>query len=340
MSENKGKLAIYWAASCGGCEISILALNEKILDVTAAFDIVFCPCIMDTKARDIEKIPDKGIDVCLFNGSIRTSEQEYMARLLRQKSKVLVAFGSCAHEGCIPGLANVSNRDEIFETCYLDGPSTDNPAGTLPQPEVQVNGCHLTLPVFYDTVRTLGQTVEVDYYLPGCPPEAACIWDAVVAIIEGKLPPVGSVIGAQTTVCDECKRTREEKRIKEFKRTWQVIPDAEKCLLEQGLLCCGLATRAGCGALCPQVNSPCIGCYGPNAGVEDFGCRMMTALASVIDSTDPDEIERIIEEGIPDPVGTFYRFSLAHSLLRRSALVPDIQRHELPLPGAGAERSS
>ena len=58
MSENKGKLAIYWAASCGGCEISILALNEKILDVTAAFDIVFCPCIMDTKARDIEKTPD------------------------------------------------------------------------------------------------------------------------------------------------------------------------------------------------------------------------------------------------------------------------------------------
>jgi len=340
MSENKGKLAIYWAASCGGCEISILALNEKILDVTAAFDIVFCPCIMDTKARDVERMPDKGIDVCLFNGGIRTSEQEYMAQLLRRKSKVLVAFGSCASEGCIPGLANVTNRDEIFETCYGDALSTDNPSHTLPQPEVRVNGFHLTLPVFYDTVRTLGQTVEVDYYLPGCPPEAARIWDAVVAIIEGKLPPAGSVVGATTTVCDECRRTREEKRIKEFKRTWQVIPDAEKCLLEQGLLCCGPATRAGCGALCPEVNSPCIGCYGPNAGVEDFGCRLMTALASVIDSTDPDEIDRIIEEGIPDPVGTFYRFSLARSLLRRSALVPDIQRHELPLPRAGAERSS
>jgi len=336
----KKKLALYWAASCGGCEIAVLAINEKILDVAAAFDIVFCPCIMDTKARDVEQMPDNGIDVCLFNGGVRTSEQEYMARLLRQKSKVLVAFGSCAHEGCIPGLANVTNRDEIFRACYIDNPSTDNPAGTLPQPEVRVDGYHLTLPVFYDTLRTLGQTVDVDYYLPGCPPEADRIWDAVVAILEGKLPPAGSVIGATTTVCDECKRTREEKRIKQFKRTWQVIPDAEKCLLEQGLLCCGPATRAGCGALCPQVNSPCIGCYGPNAGVEDFGCRMMTALASVIDSNDPDEIERIIEEGIPDPVGTFYRFSLAHSLLRRSALVSDIQRHELPLPKAGAQRSS
>ena len=67
-------------------------------------------------------------------------------------------------------------------------------------------------------------------------------------------------------------------------------------------------------------------------GVEDFGGRLMTALASVIDATDPDEIDRIISEGIPDPIGTFYRFSLAHSLLRRAALVPDDERHELPLP--------
>jgi len=331
---DKGKLAIYWAASCGGCEISILALNEKILDVAAAFDIVFCPCIMDTKTRDIEKLADQSIDVCLFNGSIRTSEQEYMAKLLRQKSKVLVAFGSCAHEGCIPGLANLTNRQEIFETVYSDTASTDNPARTIPLPETQVNGFHLTLPAFYDTVRTLGQTVDVDYFLPGCPPEAPRIWDAVVAILEGKLPPPGSVIGATTTCCDECPRTRNEKKIKQFKRTWQVIPDSDTCLLEQGLLCCGPATRAGCGALCPQVNSPCIGCYGPNAGVEDQGARLMTALASVIDATDPDEIERIIAEGIPDPVGTFYRFSLPHSLLRRAALVPDEERHELPLPKA------
>ena len=103
-----------------------------------------------------------------------------------------------------------------------------------------------------------------------------------------------------------------------FKRTWEILPDPETCLLEQGLVCCGIATRAGCGALCPQVNSPCIGCYGPNEGVEDFGARMMTALASIIDSEDPEEIDRIIREGIPDPVGTFYRFSLAGSLLRRT----------------------
>jgi len=329
---SKGKLAIYWAASCGGCEISILALNEKILDVANAFDIVFCPCIMDTKVRDVERWPDQYVDVCLFNGGIRTSEQEYMAQLLRAKSKVLVAFGSCATEGCIPGLANLTKRQEIFETVYCETPSTDNRARVLPLPEVQCDGNHLSLPVFYDMVRTLGQTVKVDYALPGCPPEAPRIWDAVVAILEGKLPAPGSVLGATTTCCDECPRTRTEKTIKEFKRLWQVAPDPNTCLLEQGLVCCGPATRAGCGARCPQVNSPCIGCYGPNAGVEDFGARMIAALASVIDSQDPEEIDRIVREGVPDPVGTFYRFSLAGGLLRRAALVPDAERHELPLP--------
>jgi len=313
---DRRKLAIYWAAGCGGCEIAVLGINEKILDATAHFDIVFCPCIMDTKVSDVEAMDDGSITVCLFNGGVRNSEQEYMAQLLRRKSQVLVAFGSCAHEGCIPGLANLTDREAIFDTAYSDSPSTDNPDGVRPQTETAVDGCTLHLPLFYDRVKTLQQTVNVDYFLPGCPPEPDRIWDALTAIISGELPPPGSVIGAKTTVCDECGRSRQEKRIKHIRRTWQIAPDPERCLLDQGLLCCGVATRAGCGALCPQVNSPCIGCYGPNEGVDDFGAQMMSALASVIDSDDPEEIERIITEGIPDPVGTFYRFSLPHSLLR------------------------
>ena len=255
-----------------------------------------------------------------------------MAKLLRQKSKVLVAFGSCAQQGSIPGLANATDRAEIFDTVYHDSVSNDNPRRAVPQPETKINGYTLHLPVFYDNVRTLGQTVDVDYYLPGCPPEADRIWDAIVAIVEGKLPPAGSVIGSKTTVCEDCKRTRHEKKIKEFKRVWEIIPDEDTCLLEQGIICCGPATRAGCGGRCPSVGSPCIGCYGPNEGVEDFGARMMTALSSVIDSNDPAEIEQIISKGIPDPIGQLYRFSLASSLLRRAARVPDTERHELPRP--------
>jgi len=316
----KAKLALYWAASCGGCEIAVLAINEKILDVAAAFDIVLWPVAVDAKVRDIEKMPDGSIDVCLFNGSIRTSEQEYMAQLLRKKSKVLVAFGSCASEGCIPGLANLNTRKEVFDSSYKQGGSTENPKDVRPQHETPMPEGTLHLPVFYDTVRTLEQTVPVEYTIPGCPPEAENIWAAVTAILENKLPAPGSVIGPNTTVCDECPRKRSEKKIKKFYRTWQIKPDDETCLLEQGLLCCGIATRAGCKALCPQVNSPCIGCHGPNDGVLDAGARLMSAVASVIDSQDPNEIDQIIQDGIPDPVGSFYRFSLAASQLRRKKL--------------------
>jgi len=323
----KPKLALYWAASCGGCEIAVLAIDDKILEVAKAFDIVLWPVAIDAKVRDIENLPDQSIDVCLFNGAVRNSEQEYMAQLLRRKSKFLVAFGSCAHEGGIPGLANLYGRDEIFQYVYINCPSVDNPDGVLPRPETQVAEGTLHIPVFYDTVKTLDQTVEVDYYVPGCPPEADNIWAILQAVVAGlggaPLPPPGTVLGKETTVCDECIRTRTEKKIKAFQRTWEIIPNETECLLEQGLVCCGIATRAGCGALCPKVNSPCIGCHGANADVEDLGARMMSALSSVIDSNNPEEIDRIIGKGIPDPVGSFYRFSLPASLLRRKHLVSD-----------------
>jgi len=322
----KAKLALYWAASCGGCEIAVLGIDDKILKVDEAFEIVFWPCVMDGKVRDVENLADGEIDVCLFNGGIRTSEQEYMAKLLRKKSKVLVAFGSCAHEGCIPGLANLSNRKEIFQISYHDTPSTVNPEGIEPQTETETPNGTLHLPFFYDTLKTLDQTVPVDYYVPGCPPEADRIWDAISAILEQNLPAPGSVIGAKSTVCDTCPRTRSEKKIKKFYRTWEIIPDPDICLLEQGIICAGVATRAGCGALCPSVNSPCIGCYGPTDGVEDFGARLLSALASVIDSDDPEEIQRIIEDGMPDPAGTLYRFGLAGGLLRRNILQTNGQK--------------
>ena len=105
----KLKLGLYWAASCGGCEIAMLDINEKILDVIARADILLWPVAMDAKKADVEAWPDKHLDLCLFNGSVRTSEQEEWAHLLRRKAKTLVAFGSCAHHGCIPGLANLNS---------------------------------------------------------------------------------------------------------------------------------------------------------------------------------------------------------------------------------------
>ena len=99
MAKEKLKIAFYWAASCGGCEVAVLDVNEKILDVVAAADIVFWPVAIDVKYKDVEAMPDKSIDACFFNGATRTEENQKMAKLLGQKSKILVAFGSCANDG-------------------------------------------------------------------------------------------------------------------------------------------------------------------------------------------------------------------------------------------------
>jgi F420-non-reducing hydrogenase small subunit len=323
MSKNgKPKFAMYWAASCGGCEIAVLNIHEKILDVDANFDVAFWPVAMDAKYKDVEAMPDESILLTLFNGAIRNEENEHLAHLLRKKSKILVAFGSCACEGCIPALANLSNVKEIYDIVYSTV-STDNPDGIIPQPNYSVPEGELHIPGMYPMVRTLDQVVPVDYYMPGCPPEShqiAAVIDLVIQVLEGKaeLPPSGSVIGAgHSTVCDDCPRKRNIKKIKKFERIQNVMIDPELCLLEQGVFCSGPATRNGCEAKCPSAGSPCIGCYGPAEGSLDYGARLLTAIASVIDSNDPAEIENILD-GIPDPAGMLYRFNLAGSLLRGS----------------------
>ena len=319
-SNGKPKFAMYWAASCGGCEIAVLNIGEKILDVDANFDVVFWPVAMDAKVKDVEAMPDKSITLTLFNGGIRNEENAHMARLLRQKSQILVAFGSCATEGCIPGMANFSSTEQIFTAVY-NSISTENPDRIRPQYSYEMPEGTITIPTFNPVLKTLDQVVDVDYFMPGCPPEShqiTAVVDLVIKALHGEaeLPPPGSVIGAgNSTVCDECHRQRNVKKITQFRRIHEVAEiDPDLCLLEQGILCNGPATRSGCGALCPGVNAACVGCYGPADGAVDYGARLMTAVASVIDSKDPDEIDEILD-GLVDPAGSFYRFSLAHSLL-------------------------
>ena len=129
----KFKFAMYWAGSCGGCEIALLEIKEKIIEVDQNYDVVFWPAATDFKYKDLEAYDDGYIDVCLFNGCVRNSENEHLANLLRRKSKVLVAFGACAVMGGIPGLANVADAAEIKELVYTKNPSVDNPDGIFPQ---------------------------------------------------------------------------------------------------------------------------------------------------------------------------------------------------------------
>jgi len=213
---NKPRIAFYWAASCGGCEIAVLDINEKILDLAEKAEIIFWPVAIDTKYKDIESMPDGSIDVCFFNGAIRTEENEYMAKLLRKKSRILVAFGSCACDGGVIGLANMWNREEIFRRAYIETPSTVNPQEITPEKSTKVREGVLELPEFYNTVKTLAQTVDVDYFLSGCPPPIPCVTKALQSLLNGDLPPKGSSFLPEKSVCDECPRIL--KRTGEFLR--------------------------------------------------------------------------------------------------------------------------
>jgi F420-non-reducing hydrogenase small subunit len=315
----KPKLALYWAASCGGCDIAVLDLQEKILDVAAAFDIVLWPIALDFKYDDIRVLDDGDIDLCLLNGAIRNSENEEIARLLRAKSKILIAFGSCSMEGGIPGLANLTSKRAIFECVYKGTPSTIVTDGdVIPQTRTMMPEGEIDIPELWDTVKALDQIVDIDYAVPGCPPQPDQVWKVMDSFLRGDpLPPRGAILGAgQKTCCDECARKKAEKKLARFYRPSEITLKPDECILDQGVVCMGPATRDGCGALCPKANMPCRGCYGPPPHTLDQGAKMLSALGSVIDAQDAAQVDAIIDQ-IVDPMGTFYRFSLAHSILRK-----------------------
>lgn len=306
---DKPNFAFYWAASCGGCEVAVLDTNERLLDLGKQVSIRFWPALMDVKYEDLEKMRRGELDVSFINGAVRNSEQEQMVRLLREKSEYVVAFGSCACYGGIPALANLSDRDTLMRRVYGEGMSTVNPGDVRPATAAVPEGT-LELPTLYETVHRLSDVIDVDFYLPGCPPPVKLINGAFDMMLDGK-PKAGYVFAPEKTVCEECQREKEQKKLKKYARLFAVIPDPKKCLLEQGIICCGPATRGGCEARCPTVGMPCRGCMGPAAGVADHGVGLAEAVMTVVDpSVSADDLRNIVQE-IVDPAGTFYRFSLS-----------------------------
>ena len=316
---SKLNLAMYWAGSCGGCEIAVLELHSKLLELLAKVNIVFWPCVMDFKLADVKALDDQSIDLCLFNGTIETTENLAVARLLRQKSKLLVAFGACASLGGIPGLRNLHGRLAVLNRSFRTTESTDRTSTCLPRASVEhPSGAVTVLPTLFKKARALDQVIETDFAVPGCPPEANTVWQAIAAILKGQLPNKGANLGAgEHSVCDECSLARRGTKIKSFVRPHEIIPKPDVCLLEQGMVCMGPATASGCQARCTEVLMPCRGCYGPAGDAIDQGAKMIAYLGSLVDGQKEDVIKALIDE-IADPTGTFYRFSLPKSLLGRS----------------------
>ena len=315
----KPKVAFYWCASCGGCEEAIVDLAEGVLKVVEAVDIVFWPVALDFKRSDLEAMPDASIDVSFVNGAIRLDEQEMMAKLVRRKSKLVIAYGACAYQGGIPGLANLTEKEAILDYVYRQAPSNSDGNATRPQQHTRVQEGELELPEFYDMVKALDDVIDVDYYIPGCPPTPKITLRAIEAILQGQLPEKGAVLAGDRALCYECdlNSTKPEKLlVSELKRVHQVIPERDKCLLAQGIMCLGPVTRGGCEALCVHGGMPCTGCFGPVERVRDYGAKALSAVASIVDTTDEKALAKSFE-GLPDPAGTFYRYSAPASYLER-----------------------
>jgi len=315
----KPKVAICWLGGCGGCDEAVVDINEVLLSVAGAVDLVLWPVALDFKYDSIRAMKDGEIALSIINGNIRNSEQKEMAELLREKSQIVLAFGACACFGGTPGLANLTTKQDIFDWVYKNSPTVVNPKGNVPKPNSRNNGNELTLPEIYEQVQALNGVIDVDYYLPGCPPPPYLVMYAVSAVLENKLPPKGSTLAPHRALCDSCKRNKtkpERMAITEIKRIHEVEATPDTCFLAQGILCLGPATRDGCGESCININIPCRGCFGPVEGVVDSGAKYISALASILDVQSDADMTRLTDQFM-DLAGYLYRFSLPTSILKK-----------------------
>lgn len=301
------KVAEEWLNACSGCEISIVDLGERILKVLELVEFVHIPVLMDHKyygqLGDGKHIDIPEADVGIITGSIRNEEHLEVAEEMRKKCKLIIALGTCATHGGIPALANSFTNESIFERYY----STETTDPDRPRPKDGI-------PPLLDRVYALDEKIKVDVHLPGCAPHPDQVFAALAGLLTGNPASL-----PDKSVCDFCPTKREGKgKVKKLRRFLEMPhftspdepPDKMQCLLEQGFLCMGSVTRAGCGGdglipRCISVRVPCRGCYGPVQHDGNQLLQMLNALAS----------NGIDVDSLPD-FANLLRFSGSHGLLK------------------------
>jgi len=288
-----------WLNMCGGCECSILDVGEALLDILPQLDFVHIPVLMDHKyygqTGEGKTLELPQADIGIITGGIRTEEHKEVAKEVRNKCKTLIAYGSCACFGGVPALANMYTKDEVFNKVYRTTRST---ASGEPPTE--------GIPPWTDRVYAVDEVIKVDVRIPGCAPSPDIFADAVTALLTGKEFKL-----EEKAVCEDCPLKREKKAIATIKRPLETASIEGRCLLEQGYLCLGPATRTGCGGhekipRCIAGNFPCRGCMGPIKWTGNQMVDLMGALATI----------GIDVKLIPDRLATFNRFVGGHNVLR------------------------
>jgi NAD-reducing hydrogenase small subunit len=168
----KPTIASDWLAGCSGCHMSLLDIDERIVQIAELVDLRATP-ITDLKEPDI-----KGVDVGILEGGVNNSANEEVAHRMRERCKILVAFGDCAVFGGVPAMRNFFTLEESLRRAYVETESTDD-SGIIPSdPELAVP----------TRVRALQEVVPVDIFLPGCPPDADAIFYVLSELAQGRVP--------------------------------------------------------------------------------------------------------------------------------------------------------
>lgn len=162
----KLKLATVWLDGCSGCHMSFLDMDERLLDLAEFVDVVYSP-IVDTK-----EYPDE-VDIALVEGAVASTDDEKKIRKIRAHTRTLVAMGDCAITGNVAGMRNPIGPQPILERAYIENASA--------QPQIPC----VVVPRLLKTVRPIHEFVNVDVYLPGCPPSAETFHAAITALING-----------------------------------------------------------------------------------------------------------------------------------------------------------
>jgi NAD-reducing hydrogenase small subunit len=166
----KPRVATTSLAGCFGCHMSLLDIDDRILQLVQLVEFDRSPI------NDIKTIEGE-VDIGLIEGGCANEENVEVLRSFRKRCKVLVSVGDCAISGGIPAMRNMVPLHECLREAFLDGPTVHNPEGKVPD-----DG---EIPLLLDKVYPCHEVVKVDYHLPGCPPGADALWAALSALLEG-----------------------------------------------------------------------------------------------------------------------------------------------------------
>lgn len=240
MSAPKLRINTEWLSGCGGCHVGIVDLHEKILEVLGEVEIHRCPVLADAKGHP-------AADIGIIEGAIRSEHDRAAAVSMRKACKRIIAFGTCAVYGGLSGATLAHSREEILASAFERNPTSRG----CRAPSADVSPLE-------HVVTPLDEAIEVDLYLPGCPPHAAFIFDALISLARGRLPKA-----KQESVCGNCRRDMVKTEVASLKANHDGVPDEKQCFLSQGYVCLGSVTLDRCLAPCPQRGVPCTGCAGP-----------------------------------------------------------------------------